>query len=247
MIIIPAIDLKGGRCVRLRQGKMEDETVYSDDPVEVAKRWEAGGAELIHLIDLDGAVGGEPANLGVISGIIRAVNIPVEIGGGIRGTKTAEIYLDMPEVKRIILGTVAHEAPDFVRELAGRHPGRVAVGIDAKDGMVAVHGWVDVTDECAIDLALKFEDAGVAAIIYTDISKDGMLAGPNVQATLDLASKISIPVIASGGMSSVFDVKAFMEASKEQGVGLEGIVVGKALYSGDIELREAILATNGKD
>ncbi len=240
MIIIPAIDLKGGSCVRLKQGRMDDDTVYTEPPAEVAGRWEAGGAGLIHVVDLDGAIGGEPANLSAIKEIISAVNIPIEIGGGIRDRATAEKYLAYPEVKRIILGTIAHEDPEFVKALAGEHPGRIAVGIDAKDGKVATKGWVNVTDVTATELAKAFEDAGVACIIYTDISRDGMLTGPNVGATMNLAEAVKIPVIASGGMSTIDDVKEFKKAELGRGVRLEGIIVGKALYSGSIDLKDAI-------
>jgi phosphoribosylformimino-5-aminoimidazole carboxamide ribotide isomerase len=240
MIIIPAIDLKGNRCVRLKQGRMDDETVYNDDPADVARRWAASGARLIHLVDLDGAINGAPANFSAIERIIGATNSEVEIGGGIRDEETAGKYLALKKVRRIILGTVAQERPEFVKSLAGKHPGRIAVGIDAKDGFVAVRGWVDVTKEKASELAKRLEGAGVAAIIYTDISRDGMLKGPNVKATIDLAASIKIPVVASGGMSSMDDVTALVNAEKERGVKLEGVIVGKALYSGRIDLAEAI-------
>ncbi len=243
MIIIPAIDLKGGKAVRLEQGEMDRDTVYSDSPAEMAMKWEEGGAALIHLVDLDGAIDGKPANLSVIEEIVETVQTPVEIGGGIRDRATAEAYLKMAAVERIILGTIAHEDPDFVKGLAGEHPGRIAVGIDAKGGFVATKGWVNVTDVRATDLAKSFEDAGVACIIYTDIARDGMLVGPNVEATIDLAASIDIPVIASGGVGSIDCIRALNKAQHERKVHLEGVIVGKALYSGAIDLRRAIIET----
>lgn len=236
MVIFPAIDIKGGRCVRLTQGRMDAETVYSDEPWEVAKKWASLGGEVIHLVDLDGAVEGNPKNLGVIERITASIDAPVQIGGGIRDERTAEAYLSNPKVRRIIIGTAAIENPALVRSLAARHPGRVAVGIDAKDGFVAIKGWVDVTGRRATDLAKELEGAGVACIIYTDISRDGMLTGPNVAATREMAEAVSIPVVASGGISSLKDIESY------RGVPLEGIIVGKALYSGNLDLREAIRA-----
>lgn len=234
MIIIPAIDIKEGRCVRLTQGRMDAETVYSTDPAEVATKWASSGAELIHLVDLDGAVEGNAKNFNVIKKIIDSIDVPVQIGGGIRDEKTADLYLSIPKVKRIIIGTAAYENPQFIKDLTKKYPGRIAVGIDAKDGKVAIKGWVTVTDERAIDLAKKLEGIGVACIVYTDISRDGMLTGPNVEATSELAEAISIPVVASGGMSSKKDIESY------KGVKIEGIIIGKALYSGNIELKEAI-------
>ncbi|HBG47043.1 MAG TPA: 1-(5-phosphoribosyl)-5-((5-phosphoribosylamino)methylideneamino)imidazole-4-carboxamide isomerase [Deltaproteobacteria bacterium] len=239
MLIFPAIDIKNGRCVRLTQGRMDAETVYSDEPWEVAKRWESEGAEVIHLVDLDGAVEGNARNLPVIKKIIEKTGVPVQIGGGIRDVKTAETYLAIPHVKRIIIGTAAYENPAFVNTLTRKYPGRVAVGIDAKDGKVAIKGWVTVTSERATDLARKLEGAGVASIIYTDISKDGMLAGPNVEATREMAESVSIPVVASGGISSLKDIESY------RGVALEGMIIGKALYAGNIRLKEAIKAAKG--
>lgn len=236
MIIIPAIDIKDGRCVRLTQGRMDAETVYSSDPATVARKWEETGASLIHLVDLDGAVEGNARNYVVIKNIIDSVNCPVQIGGGIRDVKTAELYLSNPKVKRIIIGTAAYENPEFLKSLTKAYPGRVAVGLDAKDGRVAIKGWVTVTDEKAVDLARKLEGAGVACIVYTDISRDGMLTGPNVEATRDMALSVDIPVVASGGMSSLEDIESY------KGVPIEGIIIGKALYSGNIDLKEAIAA-----
>lgn len=239
MIIFPAIDIKGGRCVRLTQGRMDEETVYSDEPWEVAKKWASSGAGVIHLVDLDGAVEGNPKNLSVVEKITASIGVPVQIGGGIRDVKTAEAYLSNPKVRRIIIGTAAIENPSLVTELCAKYPGRVAVGIDAKDGFVAIKGWVDVTGQKATDLAKKLEGAGVSCIIYTDISRDGMLTGPNVEATREMAESIDIPVVASGGISSLKDIESY------RGVPLEGIIVGKALYSGAFDLRDAIKTAAG--
>ncbi|MBI2411917.1 MAG: 1-(5-phosphoribosyl)-5-[(5-phosphoribosylamino)methylideneamino]imidazole-4-carboxamide isomerase [Deltaproteobacteria bacterium] len=238
MIIFPAIDIKDGRCVRLTQGRMDAETVYSDDPIDVARKWEAEGAEIIHLVDLNGAVEGNAKNYEVFKNITAAINIPVQIGGGIRDEKTAELYLNTKGIKRIIIGTAAYENPAFVKSLAKKYPGRVAVGIDAKDGCVAIKGWVTVTDQKATDLAKRLEGFGVACIIYTDISRDGMLTGPNIEATRELADSISIPVVASGGISSKKDIESY------RGVNIEGIIVGKALYAGKVTLKEAIEAAS---
>lgn len=236
MLIIPAIDIKGGACVRLTMGRMDAETVYSTDPVEVARRWEAAGAQLIHLVDLDGAIAGTPSNYKVIERMACAVNCQVQIGGGIRGERTAQSYLNIKNVRRIILGTAAVENPALLAALAKKYPGRLAAGIDAKDGFVAIKGWVDVTDKRASQLATELEGKGISCIIYTDISRDGMLKGPNVKATCELAASVNIPVVASGGVSSINDVKAYV------GSGVEGVIIGKALYTGAINLEEAIKA-----
>ncbi|MBI5827899.1 MAG: 1-(5-phosphoribosyl)-5-[(5-phosphoribosylamino)methylideneamino]imidazole-4-carboxamide isomerase [Deltaproteobacteria bacterium] len=240
MLIIPAIDLKDGRCVRLTQGRMDEETVYSTDPAQIARRWAGLGARLIHLVDLDGAVEGGARNFSAIREIIDSIDVPVQIGGGIRDEKTAKAYLDIERVKRIIIGTAACEDPSLLEALTKRYPGRVAVGIDAKDGMAAIKGWVEVTGEKAVDLAQRLEGRGVACIIYTDISRDGMLKGPNVEATREIAESVIIPVVASGGISSLKDIESY------RGVKLEGIIIGKALYSGDIDLKEAIKAAGAQ-
>lgn len=234
MLIIPAIDIKDGKCVRLTQGRMDAETVYSENPVEIAKKWEEAGAKLMHLVDLDGAVEGTPKNQYTIKKIIESIKIPVEIGGGIRDLETIKGYLDIQGVKRVIIGTVAQENPQIVEKACKSFPGKIAVGIDAKDGMVATRGWVKVTPERAVDLAKRLEGLGISCIIYTDITRDGMLTGPNVKATKEMAHAVNIPVIASGGMSSVKDIESF------KGLKLEGIIIGKALYTGAIDLREAI-------
>ncbi|MEK7313049.1 MAG: 1-(5-phosphoribosyl)-5-[(5-phosphoribosylamino)methylideneamino]imidazole-4-carboxamide isomerase [Deltaproteobacteria bacterium] len=236
MIIIPAIDIKQGRCVRLCQGVMSDETEYSKDPSDVAKRWADSGAELIHIVDLDAAIEGTPKNLSTIEKIASSIAVPLQIGGGIRNEETAERYLDIKGVMRVILGTLALSEPKTIESLARRYPGRIAIGIDAKDGFVAIKGWVEVTKTKAIDLAKKFEGMGVAAIIYTDISRDGMLTGPNVEATKKLIDTIKIPVIASGGVSKIDDITALKK------IKATGAIVGKALYSGAIDLKESIRA-----
>jgi len=239
VIIFPAIDIKDKKCVRLSQGRMDKETVYFDDPVEVAHRWAEGGAEVIHLVDLNGAVEGGAINFDVIKRITEAVDVPVQIGGGIRDEQSAERYLSIEGVKRIILGTAAHDNPALVESLTKKHPGRVAVGIDAKDGFVAIKGWVTVTDKRASALAGELEGQGVACIIYTDISRDGMLMGPNVAATRELAESIDIPVVASGGITTIKDIEAY------RAVPLEGIIIGKALYAGRFTLPDAIRAARG--
>lgn len=234
MLIIPAIDIKGGRCVRLTQGKMNAETVYSENPVEIAKRWEESGAKLIHLVDLDGAIEGVPKNQETIKKIIQSIKTPVEVGGGIRDLKVIKDYLGMKGVQRVIIGTIAQENPEFAEKVCKMFPGSIAVGIDAKDGIVATRGWVKITQEKAVDLAKRLEGLGVSCIIYTDIARDGMLSGPNVKATKEVVHAVNIPIIASGGMSSVKDIESF------KGVALEGIIIGKALYTGDIDLKQAI-------
>ncbi len=233
------MDIKDGRCVRLTQGRADAVTVYSEDPAQAALKWARAGAELIHVVDLDGAFGGRPVNFDLIKGITETVGVPVQVGGGIRDLKSAERYLRLAGVKRIIIGTEAWKDPDFLKGLAEKNPGRVAVGIDAKDGLVAVKGWTEVTEERASGLAGRLEGAGVAAIIYTDISRDGTLTGPNVGATEELARSINIPVIASGGIASIDDIRSYA------GKKIEGIIVGKALYAGTVDLKEAIETARG--
>ncbi|MFQ5442067.1 MAG: 1-(5-phosphoribosyl)-5-[(5-phosphoribosylamino)methylideneamino]imidazole-4-carboxamide isomerase [Thermodesulfobacteriota bacterium] len=239
MVIIPAVDIKDGRCVRLIQGKADAVTVYSEDPLQAALKWARNGAELIHVVDLDGAFEGRPVNFDLIKGITGAVGVPLQVGGGIRDLSVAERYLGLPGVKRVIIGTVALRDPEFVKGLAGKNPGRVAVGIDAKDGLVAIKGWTDVTEQRAADLAARLEGAGVAALIYTDISRDGTLTGPNVVATEALARSVNIPVIASGGISCIDDIRSYA------GKKIEGIIIGKALYAGAVDLKEAIETARG--
>ena len=239
MIVIPAIDLKDGKCVRLEQGEMHRDTVFSDNPAEQALKWQQAGAELIHLVDLDGAFAGEPRNRGAIEAIIKAISIPAQLGGGIRDIATIEAYLSLG-LSRVIIGTAAQRNPELVLEACQKFPGRIVVGIDAKNGMVAVQGWAEVTGITAVDLARKFEDCGVSAIIYTDISRDGMMAGPNIEATKSLAEAISIPVIASGGLSSLDDIRNLMAIEQS---GVSGAITGKAIYTGAIDLKEAIALT----
>ncbi len=239
MLIIPAVDIKDGKCVRLSQGRFDAVTVYSDDPVEAALKWEGLGARLIHIVDLDGAISGRPVNRGVVLKICAALRVQVQVGGGIRDEAAADAYLSISNVRRVIAGTAAVEDPALLGRLAAGHPGRIAVGIDAKDGRAAVKGWLKVTGERAVDLAKRLEDAGVSAIIYTDISRDGMLTGPNVEATAEMASSVGIPVIASGGVSSIRDIEALRRAS------VEGVIIGKALYSGALSLKDALDAAAG--
>lgn len=237
MIIIPAIDLKGGKCVRLLQGREEDVTIYSDDPVATAKRWVDTGAELIHIVDLDGAFSGEQMNLDAVKAIRKAVDVKLELGGGIRDMQRIDMLIGHG-IDRVILGTVATEDPELVKKSCAKYPGQVIVGIDAKDGKVAVRGWVEVTGHDAVEFARTVEGHGAAGIVYTDISRDGMLSGPNVEATKNLAESVKIPVIASGGIKSIDDIRNLLEAG-----GIWGAITGKAIYSGSLDCREAIELT----
>ncbi len=241
MIVIPAIDLKEGNCVRLEQGLMDKDTIFSSDPGAQARDWQDQGAELLHIVDLDGAFAGQPRNKNAIESILKAITIPAQLGGGIRDMATIEAYLSLG-LSRVIIGTAAQRNPELVREACKKFPGQIVVGIDAKDGIVAVQGWAELTDITATALARTFEDFGVAALIYTDISRDGMLQGPNLEATRALAEAVAIPVIASGGVSSLQDITNLMaiEAS-----GITGVITGKAVYTGAIRLQEAIALTKG--
>ena len=236
MRLYPAIDLKEGNCVRLFKGDMKAATIYHEDPSAQARRFEAAGFEYLHVVDLDGAVSGSKANRVVVSNILKSVNMPVQLGGGIRDRATVDSWLEAG-VSRVILGTAAVKNPDLVKEVAKAHPGKIAVGIDARNGMVAVEGWVKASTLRAVDLAKLFEDAGVAAIIYTDIARDGTLEGPNLDETVALAESISIPVILSGGIGSMDDLRAvkLREAS-----GIEGIIIGRALYENTIQPYDAL-------
>jgi phosphoribosylformimino-5-aminoimidazole carboxamide ribotide isomerase len=237
VIIFPAIDLKDGRCVRLRQGDMDRATVFNDDPAAQAASFESAGFEWLHLVDLNGAFEGRSANAPAIRAIRSAIELPIQLGGGIRDRAGIESWLNLG-ITRVILGTVAVRNPELVKESARAYPDQIAVGIDARDGNVAVEGWAEASSLDAIDLAKKFEDAGVAAIIFTDIQRDGMLYGVNVEATAALARAVSIPIIASGGVSGVEDVTAL----KASGSGIAGVVIGRALYDGRIDPAEALAA-----
>ncbi|HBF08653.1 MAG TPA: 1-(5-phosphoribosyl)-5-((5-phosphoribosylamino)methylideneamino)imidazole-4-carboxamide isomerase [Gammaproteobacteria bacterium] len=235
MLVIPAIDLKNGECVRLRQGDMDQASVFSTTPVEMAAKWVELGARRLHLVDLDGAFAGQPKNLGVIQEIVEKFkDVPVQVGGGIRSLETIQQYMDIG-VQRVILGTIALREPEFVKKACEAFPGKVMVGIDAKDGFVAVEGWAEVSTMSAVSLAKKFEDIGVEAIIYTDIAKDGMMQGVNLDSTKELAKAVSIPIIASGGVSKIDDIKALCELDAE----LFGVITGRAIYEGALDFAEA--------
>ena len=236
MILYPAIDLKDGQCVRLLRGEMEAATVFGDDPAAQAQSFEEAGCEWLHLVDLNGAFAGQPVNAAAVEAILQRVKVPTQLGGGIRDLATIELWLSKG-LSRVILGTVAVENPALVREAAAAFPGQVAVGIDARKGLVATRGWAEETDVNATDLARSFEDAGVAAIIYTDIDRDGAMQGPNIEATEALARAVSIPVIASGGVSRMEDLIAL----RDTGV-ISGAISGRALYDGAIDLSQALRA-----
>ncbi len=236
VILFPAIDLKDGLAVRLEQGDMARATIFNRDPAAQAHAFELEGFEFLHIVDLDGAFAGKPVNAQAVDRILEATNMRVQLGGGIRDMATVDGWLGKG-VNRVIIGTAAVRDPDFVREAAAAYPGRVAVGLDARDGKVAVQGWAEASELTALELAKRFEDAGVAAIIYTDISRDGMLKGINWDATIALADAISIPVIASGGLASIDDVKTMLEPRAKN---LEGAISGRALYDGRIDAKEAL-------
>ena len=235
MIFYPAIDLKDGECVRLLQGNMEAATVFNNDPAAQAKSFEAVGCKWLHLVDLNGAFVGRPVNTRAVDKILNEISIPVELGGGIRDRRTIEMWLNKG-VSRVILGTTAVRDPNFVFEVCRAYPGKVAVGIDARNDVVAVEGWATATKITAQNLALKFEDVGVAALVYTDISRDGAMAGPNIEATMKLAEAVNIPVILSGGVSSMDDLK---EVKRVAGTNLDGLICGRAVYDGLIDVAEA--------
>ena len=237
MLLIPAIDLKDGQCVRLRQGLMEDATVFSDKPVDMALHWVAQGARRLHLVDLNGAFAGKPQNLGAIKDILAAVSddVPVQLGGGIRDLDTIEKYLDLG-LSYVIIGTAAIKNPQFLRDACDAFPNQIIVGLDAKDGMVATDGWANVTDVKATDLAKRFADAGVSSIVYTDIARDGMMQGVNVEQTVQLAQYSGLPVIASGGVTNLDDVRNLKGQP-----GILGAITGRAIYEGSLNLREAQL------
>lgn len=238
MLLIPAIDLKNGQCVRLRQGKMDDVTVFSPDPVAVARRWADEGAQRLHVVDLDGAVKGQPINIKIVEKIVRAVKVPVQVGGGIRDEDTVQRLLNAG-VQYVIVGTKAVTAPHFLHDLCLEYPRHIIVSIDAKDGRVALNGWAKVTGHDAIETAQHCERDGAEAIVYTDIARDGMMNGFNVEATRNLAKSVKTPVYASGGISSLADLEALRQI---EGDGVAGCVVGRALYEGTLTLKDALKA-----
>ena len=237
MILIPAIDLKDGQCVRLKQGDMDQSTVFGEDPVAMALKWLDSGARRLHLVDLNGAFAGKPQNFGAIKSILKEVgdDIPVQLGGGIRDLDTIEKYVDAG-IRYIIIGTAAVKSPGFLKDACSAFGGHIIVGLDAKDGKVATDGWSKLTGHEVVDLAKKFEDYGVESIIYTDIGRDGMLSGINVDATVKLAQALSIPVIASGGLSGMSDIESLCALAYE---GIEGVICGRAIYSGDLDFEKA--------
>lgn len=227
MIIFPAIDLKNGQCVRLYKGDMAQVTVFNDSPATQALEFQNQGFKYLHLVDLDGAIAGHAANKSAVDDILRAIKIPVQLGGGIRSLAAIENWLELG-ISRVILGTIAAKNPEIVKEACKKFPGKIVVGIDARNGFVATEGWVETSEISALELAKKFEDCGVSSIIYTDISRDGTLTGPDLAGTKQLVDNLKIPVIASGGMSSIQDVRAV------EGIGVEGVIIGRALYEGKI-------------
>ena len=237
MIIIPAIDLKEGKCVRLKQGVMDDSTIFSEQPAQMAKKWLKEGAKRLHLVDLDGAFSGKPMNLDIIKEIISelAQEIPIQLGGGIRSLDIIEKYLDSG-LDSVIIGTAAITQPGFLHEACYAFPGQIMVGLDAKDGDVAINGWSKLTGHNVIDLAQKFEEYGVESIIYTDIGRDGMLSGVNIEATVKLTEAVNVPVVASGGVTDLKDIESLCEVSN---VGIRGVITGRAIYEGTLDFLEA--------
>jgi len=236
VILFPAIDLKEGLAVRLEQGDMARATIFHRDPAAQARAFELAGFEYLHIVDLDGAFAGKPVNAAAVELILETVNIPVQLGGGIRNTATVEGWLEKG-VTRVIVGTAAVRDPPFVKQAARDYPGKVAVGLDARDGKVAVEGWAETSELSALEIAKRFEDAGIAAIVYTDIARDGLLKGLNLDATIALADTVSIPVIASGGLASIDDIKALLEPRAQK---LEGAIAGRALYDGRLDVAAAL-------
>ena len=241
MIIYPAIDLKDGVCVRLVKGDLDQATVFNEDPADQAREFESAGFSWIHVVDLNGAVSGQPVNADAVARVLGATTLPVQLGGGIRDQAGVELWLERG-ISRVVLGTLALREPDLAKTLCGRYPGKIAIGIDARGGRVAVEGWTEVSDITAVDLARQFEDAGAAAIIYTDIDRDGTMTGPNVKATAELADALSTPVIASGGVSCLDDLAALKATSA---YGVEGVIVGRALYDGRVAPSDALELMTG--
>ncbi len=242
MLIIPAIDLKEGKCVRLERGEMSTATIYSEDPAATAQRWEAEGAQLLHVVDLDGAFAKEPKNREAVAAIVRSVGLPVQLGGGVRTIETLSAYLDLG-VERVVIGTAAHSNPELLVQACERFPGKVVLGIDSRKGRVAVEGWSKTTEMGAGELAARSADLALAAIVYTDISRDGMQTGPNIEATRQLAQSVSIPVIASGGVGNLEHIRALLPLERD---GVVGVIAGRALYAGNVDLSEAIALAQGK-
>ncbi len=236
MIVIPAIDIKDGNCVRLLQGRMDAETVFSDDPLSAARTWADSGAELVHVVDLDGAIGKRPRNFDAITAIVQHLEVPIQVGGGIRNMETIDLYLGIG-VQRVIIGTEAINNPDLVAAACKKYPGRIVVGIDARNGMVATEGWTRTTDTKAVDLARRFEDIGVAAINFTDIHRDGMQTGPNIEETQHLAEAVTVPVVASGGVGTLDHIRNLLPLFA---AGVVGVITGRALYAGSLDLKAAI-------
>lgn len=235
MLLIPALDLKEGKCVRLRQGRMAEETVFSNDPMAVARRWVESGARRLHIVDLDGAMAGQPKNAEIVRAIAAAFpEVPIQVGGGIRNEDTIEAYLEAG-VKYVILGTKAVTAPHFVADACTEFPGHIVAGLDARDGKVAVNGWSKLSSHDAVDVARRLEQDGVEAIVYTDISRDGMMSGVNVESTVQLAQSITIDVIAAGGITSLEDIRALCEVASE---GITGAITGRAIYEGTLDFAE---------
>ena len=239
MIVIPAVDIKSGKCVRLLQGRKEDVTVFSTDPVAMARRWEEEGAEIIHVVDLDGAFEKKPRNLATVRQIIDGTHVAIQVGGGIRDERSIRTYLDAGAA-RVIIGTEAIRDSARIKSICRKYPDRIVIGIDARDGMVAIEGWTETTRITAVDLARKFEDSEVAAINFTDIHRDGMQTGPNIVATQHLAESVSIPIVASGGVSTIKDIQNLLPLSD---VGVVGVITGRALYTGTLDLKAAIACT----
>ena len=236
MLLIPAIDIKDGKCVRLRQGDMDDATIYGNDPLEMAERWIEAGARRLHIVDLDGAVSGKPENADIVHNIVLAhPSVPIQVGGGIRDEDTIQAYLDAG-VSFVIIGTRAVTTPYFVSDVCLEFPGHIIVGLDAKDGKLATEGWSKLSHHDAFDMAQRFEDDGVASIVFTDIGRDGMMSNVNIESTVELCRQITIPVIASGGISNLDDIKSLCEVADE---GIEGAITGRAIYEGSLDFKEA--------
>jgi phosphoribosylformimino-5-aminoimidazole carboxamide ribotide isomerase len=242
MLILPAIDLRGGRCVRLKQGDYSRETVFGDDPLQIAERWVAQGCKMLHLVDLDGAKAGHPVNRDAVTRIVTKVKVPCQLGGGVRTDSDLEEVFSWG-VQRVIIGTRALQEPDWLREVIERYPNRIVLGLDAREGKVATHGWLETSDSSAIAVAQQFEDTPLAGIVYTDISRDGMLNGPNVEALDEMARWVKIPVIASGGITTLKDITRLLEHD------LAGAIIGRALYEGQLDLRDvlALVRSHSRD